>query len=121
MKVLLIEDDQFFQTFYSSKLIEAGYEVEVASEGKEGLIKMITTKPNIVLLDLIMPNVDGFEVLQIAAQRDELRKIPIIIFSTLGDEEDIKKAQQLGAVDYINKSFHDVENLKEKINLHLPH
>jgi DNA-binding response OmpR family regulator len=120
MKILIVEDDHFFQKFYSNKLSEAGYTVEVASDGNEGLTKMISGKPDLILLDLIMPNKDGFEVLDSVSKTPELKGTPIIIFSTLGDDADVKRALQLGAVDYINKSFHDIENLKAKINAHLP-
>lgn len=120
MKILIVEDDHFFQKFYSTKLSSAGYQVEVASDGEEGLIKMATVKPDLVLLDLIMPKKDGFEVLEAVSQNPVLKTLPIIIFSTLGDEADVKRAMQLGAVDYINKSFHDIENLKSKINAKLP-
>lgn len=119
MKILTIEDDMFFQKFYSGKLIEAGYEVEVAVDGNDGLAKMVSAKPDLVLLDMIMPNKDGFEVLEAVSQNAELKKIPIIVFSTLGDKSDVQRALDLGAVDYINKSFHDIETLKTKINAHL--
>jgi DNA-binding response OmpR family regulator len=119
MKILIVEDDLFFQKFYSNKLIEGGFEVEVASDGNEGLEKLKNTKPNLMLLDLIMPNKDGFEVLEEVSKDVELKKTPIIVFSTLGDEADVKKAMQLGARDYINKSLHDVANLKTKINAQL--
>ena len=62
MKLLLIEDDKFFHNFYAKKLAEVGYQVEVASDGKEGLEKMRVNKPDLVLLDLIMPIMDGFDV-----------------------------------------------------------
>ncbi|MEO6509161.1 MAG: response regulator [Patescibacteria group bacterium] len=119
MKLLIVEDDTFFQKFYSNKLKEAGYEVEVACDGNEGLEKIISTKPDLILLDLIMPNKDGFEVLETVAKNPVMKKIPIIVFSTLGDESDVKRTMGLGVVDYINKSFHDIENLKKKINAHL--
>lgn len=113
MKILVIEDDKFFQKFYSSKLAEAGYEVEIASNGKEGLEKVTSFKPNIIILDLIMPEVDGFEVLE-TLQKQKVTT-PILIFSTLGQEDDIAKAKKLGAKDYVNKSYFDLEKLKQKI------
>jgi CheY-like chemotaxis protein len=119
MKILIVEDDTFFQKFYSQKLSEAGYQVEVAGDGNQGLIKMASSRPDLILLDIIMPVKDGFDVLQAKSQDPQLKSIPAIIFSTLGDENDVKKALQLGAVDYINKSFHDVENLKRKIASHI--
>lgn len=115
MKILLIEDDSFFQKFYSFKLSEAGYEVISALDGSEGLEQMKNNHPDVVLLDLIMPNKDGFGVLEEKASDPAISSIPVIIFSTLGQEEDIKRALSLGALDYVNKSFFDFDKLLSKI------
>ncbi len=115
MKILLIEDDTFFREFYAAKLKEEGMEIEVASDGEEGLDKAAKVKPDVILLDIIMPKKDGFEVLQAMSLNTTLKKIPVIVFSTLGQESDVEKAKKLGATDYINKSFFDFEGLKTKI------
>lgn len=116
MRLLLIEDDTFFREFYAAKLKEEGIEVEVATDGEDGLDKITKVKPDIILLDIIMPKKDGFEVLQALSQSASLKKIPVIVFSTLGQETDVEKAKKLGARDYINKSFFDFDGLKTKIN-----
>ena len=116
MKILLIEDDKFFQNFYSVKLKERKVEVEVASNGEEGLIKMKNFKPDLILLDLIMPKMDGFGVLATREKDEELRKIPVIVFSTLGMEKDVENAQRLGANGYINKGSFDFQSMVAKIN-----
>lgn len=116
MKILLIEDDKFFQKFYTVKLKDKKVEVEVASDGEEGLVKMRNTKPDLVLLDLIMPKMDGFAVLAARQQDENLKKIPVIIFSTLGQEKDVENAQQLGANGYINKGTFDFKVMVAKIN-----
>ena len=116
MKILLIEDDKFFQKFYSTKLKENSVEVEVASDGEEGLMKMKSVSPNLVLLDLIMPKMDGFAVLTARLQDENLKKIPVIVFSTLGQEKDVAKAEKLGANSYINKGFFDFNNMVATIN-----
>ncbi len=115
MKILLIEDDTFFREFYAAKLKEEGMEIEIASDGEEGLDKAAKVKPDVILLDIIMPKKDGFEVLQAMSLNPALKKIPVIVFSTLGQESDVEKAKKLGATDYINKSFFDFEGLKTKI------
>lgn len=115
MRLLLIEDDKFFHNFYARKLTEVGFMVEVASDGKEGLEKMRANKPDLVLLDLIMPTMDGFEVLTEKAKDATLKPIPVLVFSTLGQESDIKRAKELGATDYANKSFFDFDLLRKKI------
>ena len=116
MRLLLVEDDTFFREFYAAKLKEEGMEVEVATDGEEGLKKVSEVKPDVILLDIIMTKKDGFDVLQALSQSPSLKKIPVIVFSTLGQESDVEKAKKLGAVDYINKSFFDFEGLKSKIN-----
>lgn len=116
MKILIIEDDKFFQKFYSTKLKEHKVEVEIASDGEEGILKMKSIKPDLVLLDLIMPKMDGFAVLAKRSQDEELRKIPVIVFSTLGQEKDIDSAKKLGASGYINKGFFDFNNMVATIN-----
>ncbi|OGH17856.1 MAG: hypothetical protein A3C22_03270 [Candidatus Levybacteria bacterium RIFCSPHIGHO2_02_FULL_37_10] len=116
MKILIIEDDKFFQKFYANKLQEKKVEVEIASDGEEGLMKMKSIKPDLVLLDLIMPKADGFTVLTGRSQDEELKKIPVIVFSTLGQEKDIENAQKLGANGYINKGFFDFNSMIAVIN-----
>lgn len=119
MRLLLIEDDPFFQKFYALKLSETGYEVAVAVDGEDGLQKMQATKPDLVLLDLVMPKKDGFEVLEAKMADATISSIPTIVFSTLGQDEDINRAKKLGAIDYINKSFFDFDNLRSKIEQYL--
>ena len=115
MKVLLIEDDRFFRQLYSAKLKEQNIEIETAEDGQEGLLKMESKKPDIVLLDLIMPKKDGFSVLRQRSKNSQLKKIPVIVFSTLGQEQDVKMAKELGANDYVNKSFFNFDLVMAKI------
>lgn len=117
MRILLIDDDLFFQKFYATKLSEKGFEVYVASDGVEGIKKAKAIKPDIILLDIIMPKKDGFEVLKAFASDQEMRNTPVLVFSTLGQEEEVKKALALGARDYTNKTFFDFDNLLRKITL----
>ncbi|KKP37470.1 MAG: PAS domain S-box [Candidatus Roizmanbacteria bacterium GW2011_GWA2_32_13] len=120
MKIIIIEDDHFFQNFYSVKLNELGYQVEVANNGQEGIDKIKVLLPNLILLDLIMPVKDGFQVLAELKNDPLLSKIPVIVFSTLGQESDIKKAIELGAKDYINKSFFDFDVFIKRVVTYLP-
>lgn len=120
MRILIIEDDRFFQNFYSSKLKEAGYQVETADNGSVGLESMKTLRPDIVLLDLIMPEKDGFQVLTEKNANTDIAQIPVIVFSSLGQEEDVKKALALGGRDFVNKTSFDFEALKTKIQALVP-
>jgi two-component system, OmpR family, response regulator VicR len=115
MKILLVEDDTFFREFYSSKLREKNITIETASDGEEGLSKMQVFLPDLVLLDIIMPKKDGFDVLKEMAQLQLLPKIPVLVFSTLGQEKDVEKARVLGARGYVNKSFFDFDKLYARI------
>src|SRR5579859_2757452 len=103
MRILLVEDDTFFRKFYARKLKENGFEVEEAGDGQEGLEKIEKFKPDFLLLDLIMPKKDGFELLSELQKKPEFKSMPILVFSTLGQEKDIEKARQLGAWGYANK------------------
>jgi len=116
MKILLIEDDKFFQKFYFTKLQENKVEVEIAGDGEEGLMKMRSIKPDLILLDLIMPKMDGFGVLTARSQNKDFKKIPVIVFSTLGQEKDVAQAQKLGANGYINKGSFDFNSMVNTIN-----
>lgn len=115
MKVLLVEDDKFFRDFYAFKLQEKNIVIDVADNGEDGLKKITEAPPDLVLLDLIMPKKDGFEVLAAMQQAGLTNTVPVLVFSTLGQEKDIEKARQLGARGYINKSFFDFDKLYARI------
>jgi DNA-binding response OmpR family regulator len=115
MKILLIEDDKFFREFYSSKLREKNIEVDTAQDGEEGLAKIQSFIPDVVLLDIIMPKKNGFDVLTELGRLQLLPRLPVLVFSTLGQEKDVEEARKLGARGYVNKSFFDFEVLYSKI------
>ena len=121
MRILLIEDDLFFQKFFAVKLAEVGYTTDLASNGEEGLAKARQQKPDLILLDLIMPVMDGFKVLEELAKDENLKTVPVMVFSTLGQEQDMQRAKFLGAKDYMNKTFFDFDNLKTKIETLINH
>lgn len=115
MHILLVDDDQFFQKFYVKKLTEKGFTVDTASDGEEALAKVKTVKPDLLLLDLIMPKKDGFEVLQALAADGTMQTLPVLVFSTLGQDKDKEKAMKLGAKTFVNKSYFDFDGLLSKI------
>ncbi len=117
MRILLVEDDTFFQKFYTMKLTEAGFQVELAENGAVGLEKVgVSPYPDLIVLDLVMPVKDGFEFLRDFKSIKIQKNIPILVFSTLGQEQDITKAKEMGATDYVSKSFFDFDKLLKKIN-----
>ncbi len=113
--ILLADDDLFFQKFYSTKLTEQGFSVDVVSDGEEALEKLKKNVYNLLLLDLVMPKKDGFTVLQEMISKENKKMIPVIVFSTLGQDQDIEKAKQLGAADYIQKTYFNLDELLMKI------
>ncbi|SRR5258708_26977672 len=115
MKILIIDDDNFFQKFYANKLREAGYEVSVASDGEEGWGKIKTASPDLILLDLIMPKKDGFDVLRLIKNDEKIKKIPVIVFSTLDQKEEMEEAKKLGAKEFINKGIGDFSSTLAQI------
>ena len=115
-KILIIEDDDFFRELIRKKLLSnKNFEIIEAIDGEKGIEAMKEKKPDLVLLDLLLPNVDGFEVLSRAKGDSDISKIPIIILSNLGQQEDIEKALKLGANDYLIKSQFDINQIVDKI------
>lgn len=115
-RILLVDDDEFFQKFYGAELTQHGFDVTIAGDGEEALVKLKATHPDLMILDIIMPKRDGFDVLSNLREHPEFRNLPILIFSTLGQESDVTRAMSLGAKDYVNKSFFDFDTLLAKIN-----
>jgi two-component system chemotaxis response regulator CheY len=115
MKILIVEDDVFFQKFYRSQLEAQGFQIDVASDGVEGLEKIKSFKPDVTLLDIIMPVKDGFEVLESLSKSGHIDSTHVLVFSTLGQEKDVKRAMELGAKGYVNKGFFDFNTLLNKI------
>ncbi|MDD5145412.1 MAG: response regulator [Candidatus Pacebacteria bacterium] len=113
--ILIVEDDKFLRELISQKLIREGYKISDAVDGEIGLKKIKDEKPDLVLLDLILPGIDGFEVLSKTKEDPGLAKIPIIILSNLGQKEDVEKGLKLGAADYLIKAHFTPGEIIEKI------
>jgi len=114
-KILLVEDDAILAKVLYGKLSEAGFEVNQAFDGEVGLAMAKSGKWDLILLDLILPKKDGFEVLAELKNDLSARSMPVIILTMLGADEDIKKGLQLGADDYIIKAQHAIREIVEKI------
>src|SRR3989344_1064188 len=98
--ILVVEDDKFLRELISQKLLKEGYAALEAVDGEDGIKKIKEEKPDLILLDLILPGIDGFEVLTKMKEDPELSKIPVIILSNLGQKEDVERGLKLGASDY---------------------
>ncbi len=114
-KVLIIEDDRYISKMYQLKLSLDGMDVQVADNGRIGIEKVNEFKPDIILLDILMPELDGYEVLKIIKGDTATKDIPVLILSNLGQEDHIQKGMQLGAVGYIVKSQFTPSKVVEKI------
>lgn len=103
-KVLAIEDDAFLSSLVAGKLVESGFSVINASTGKDGLAKAKQEHPDLVLLDIMLPDVGGFEVLEKLKADPEMKDIPVVILSNLGGRDEIECGVTLGASSYLIKS-----------------
>lgn len=114
-KLLLIEDDKMIAQMYTVKLEQEGFEVVNAFDGKDGIKKAIESQPDIILLDIIMPQMDGFAVLEQLKNKIDFEKVPVIMLTNLGQELDIKRGFELGAVEYLVKANYTPSQIVEKI------
>lgn len=113
--ILLAEDDAFIARAYQDGLSRDGFEVAVAPDGQSAMEQIRAQKPDLILLDLIMPIKNGFEVLEDIRKENELKNIPVIILSNLGQESDIEKGKSMGATDYLVKSDYSMKGVIEKV------
>ena len=114
-KIVLIEDDEILSKVLFTEFSEAGFKVLQAFNGETGLGLVRTERPDLVLLDLILPKKLGLEVLEELKKSPDTRNIPVIILTLLSEDEDIKKGLRLGADDYLVKSSHATAEIVEKV------
>ena len=114
-KILIVEDDKFLRDLISQKLTKEGYDVDEAVDGEEGVKMIKEVNPDLVLLDLILPGIDGFEVLVKMKENSSISSTPVIILSNLGQKEDVEKGLKLGAVDYLIKAHFTPGEIIDKI------
>lgn len=115
IKILLIEDDSFLINMYSAKFEIEGYSIFVAEDGVEGLEKTQKLNPDIILLDIVMPRMNGFEVLEKLKADGVTKNIPVVILSNINQMEDISKGLSLGAEDYFIKAHFVPSEIVKKV------
>lgn len=115
IRILVIEDDRFLRGLLTQKLDNEGFDVSIAADGNEGLEKIIQEKPDVVLLDIILPGIDGFEILKKMEADPELIKIPVMLLTNLGQQEDIERGLRLGAKGYLIKAHFTPSEIVDKI------
>lgn len=114
-KILLVDDTEFYQKMYKSKLLTEGYLVTTANNGLEAIKAITADKPDMILLDLMMPVMDGFKVLQTIKSDPNLKEIPVVVFSAKGNTDEIGKAIAGGATDFLVKATSTPNKVVEKI------
>jgi DNA-binding response OmpR family regulator len=119
--ILIIEDQRGFRKVYRDVLIDDGYDVLEATNGEEGWEMIMANTPNLILLDLGIPVLDGFQVLEKIRRSNQTKDIPVIIFSVLGEPKDVKKALDMGANDYTVKGFYTPRQILSKIKNLISH
>lgn len=115
MKILIVEDDKFLRDLMSQKLSKEGFSVKEAFDGEEGLKLALDDPPDLILLDLILPRIDGFGVLERIKKEQKLSHLPVLILSNLGQKEDVQRAMSMGAQDFLIKSNFTLGEIVEKI------
>ena len=114
-KLLIIEDEEVLLSLLQKKLIVEGYDVSIAENGEKGLEVMRRVMPNLVLLDIVMPKKDGFQVMEEMRKDESLKNIPVVIISNSGQEVELERAKELGAKDWLIKTEFDPMEVIEKV------
>jgi len=116
-KILLVEDDPFLSSLLKNRLQKENFEISLARDGEEALSFLKSDKPDLILLDLILPKKTGFEIME-EMRRDpqmQSQELPIIIISNLGQPEDVSRGQELGAIEYFVKAKTSIDELVQKV------
>jgi CheY-like chemotaxis protein len=114
-KILIVEDDEFLRVLNAKRLETEGYKVTVAVDGQNAIDSIPKEMPDLIFLDLLLPGIDGFEVLKKIKADEKTKNIPVVVFSNLGQKEDIEKARTLGAVDFLVKANFTLDDVVAKI------
>jgi CheY-like chemotaxis protein len=114
-KILLIEDDEMFAALYKRQFIAGGREVDIAVNGTDGLAAVTKNHYDLVLLDILLPDIDGTEVFRQMKSQDVTKNIPVVFLTNLSQEENIEKAFQLGAKGYLVKASYTPDQVVQEI------
>ncbi|OHA53342.1 MAG: hypothetical protein A3A30_02390 [Candidatus Terrybacteria bacterium RIFCSPLOWO2_01_FULL_48_14] len=118
-RILLVEDDPFLARAYEVKFSSEGLDFSLAKTGQEGLEKLKAEKPDILLLDIMLPGRSGFEVLEEMQKDEALKQVPVVVLSNLGQDEDIQRALSLGAKEYLIKTDVKLEDVAQTVRKYL--
>ena len=118
-KILLVEDDEIVIEILLKKLEAEGYDITIARNGNEGMEEMRKEKQDLILLDMVMPEKGGMEVLEEIHSDEKLREIPVVIISNSGQEVELEKAKDLGIKDWLIKTEFDPKEVIAKVKKHI--
>jgi len=114
-KILLVEDDSLIVEIYTTRLKEAGFEIESEPDGESAIRKLKEKEFDLVLLDIVLPNLTGFELLEKIRNKEKLKNVKVLILSNLGQKTDVEKAERLGAIKYLIKAHYTPSEVVEEI------
>ncbi len=114
-KIIIVEDEEILRNLLHKKLTAEGYQVDVAEDGEEGLSKIRADRPDLILLDIIMPKMNGIEMLEEMVKDETLKDIPVIVVSNSGQPVEIDRAQKLGARDWLVKTEFEPQEVIDKV------
>jgi len=114
-RILLVEDDRFLRRAAEAALRQAGFDVVMAADGEEALSVARADAPDLILLDVIMPKLQGFEVLAALKQDPATASVPVLMLSNLGQEQDVKRAMDGGAIGYLVKANLSLQALVKRL------
>ncbi len=120
-KILIIEDDEFLSGMYITKFSKEGFSVFFSETGEDGLNRAKKEKPDLILLDILLPQMNGFEILKKLKEDTATAMIPVIILTNLSQESDIKRGYELGAVDYLVKVYNIPSDVVKKVKERVRH
>ena len=118
-KILLIEDEEMLANMYEVKFNNEGFDIVKALDGAEGLEKSKTVNPDFILLDIIMPKMDGFSVLTALKEDEKTKNVPVLLLTNLGQDEDVARGKELGAVGYLVKANITPSEVVESVKKHI--
>ncbi|MBI4091082.1 MAG: response regulator [Candidatus Komeilibacteria bacterium] len=119
IKILIVEDEEMLSTMYKVKFENEGYDVYAATNGAEGIELAAQNVPDLILLDIIMPKVDGFAVLKKLKENPKTKDVPVILLTNLGQDEDISRGKELGATGYLIKANNTPSEVVAKVKQYI--
>lgn len=114
-KILLVEDEPILSNLLRQRLEKENFQVTLARDGSEAIKSLKQEKPDLILMDIILPKISGFEVMEAMKSDPTLQSAPVVVISNLGQESDVERGQSLGAVGYFVKAQLSVEDLVSKV------